>query len=65
MADMIRYIAVTSPKQREIGDDLRSRTASGEYLPTSRIPSVAELSRMYGASNTAGEVTLRKKRMFA
>jgi GntR family transcriptional regulator len=46
--------SITVPKQRyeEIADDLRSRIASGQYPPGSRLPSRRELGIEFGVSDT-------------
>jgi GntR family transcriptional regulator len=46
-------VPVPSPSYREIAATLRGRIDSGEFAPGTRLPSVAELVREFGVSNTA------------
>ncbi len=49
--------SVTMPKYRyeEVADDLRARIAAGEFPPSSKLPSRAELCKYYGVSQIVAD----------
>jgi GntR family transcriptional regulator len=53
------------PRQRyeKVADDLRRKIESGEYPPGSRLPTRAELGKMYDASDTVIDKAMMILRM--
>ena len=47
---------------RQIAEDLAARIRSGEYPPGSRLPSYAELAKMYSVAVTTAQSAIRELR---
>jgi len=52
MSGLIQYIPRDSPRQAQIVNHLRRRIVAGEFAPGSKLPSVTQIVREFGASNT-------------